>query len=396
METIDLAKIFPNLDPEADPESYPVVSKDLSPLWYSLFPKIYPESPARVVQAYKSLFQTAGPNEHESDSDLSEISESGTSGTSLSNPPTSVTSGEFNPIRGEFYSQAGLEWDTRRPSKQHNGIANTCNIDGFLTNLMIQFNRQKYDFDGLLKFTGGKGKEVEDFIRELTTIHKRHPGVKKTTVSKSIKRKWLDLTNINNLVKHDKVIDLQGDEDQHIFDQLDEVTRFYTAVRCKCIGPSFPEERHDIDIKTKSELAKALNHERSEHQIRNPEGKVRVACQICKQKPAVDSYIIPSTTWILHFAINKGRGAKLNYADFPETISMGPLTWFKSYASYWTPLGRGLKGPGHTVSLHFIKNKAYYYDDTENNGQLYYFGTGPMNKNSWLQHVVFLRKPTLK
>ena len=391
METIDLAKIFPNLDPEADPESYPVVSKDLSPFWYSLFPKIYPESPARVVQAYKSLFQTAGLTEHDTDSNFSEVSESGSSGTCFSDPPTSVTSGEFNPARGEFYSQAGLVWETRKPSKQHKGIANSCNIDGFLTNLMIQFNRQKYDFDGLLKFTEGKGKEVEDFIRDLTNTHKRHPGVKRPTVAKSIKQQWVDLTNIGKLIKNDKVIDLQGDEDHHIFDHLDEVTRFNTAVMCKCVGPASLEERHDIDIKNKTELNQALSR-----RIRNPDGEVREACQTCKQKPGVSTYVFPETTWILHFAINKGHGAKLNYADFPESVLMGPHEWFKSYASYWTPLGRGLNGPGHTVSLHFIKNKAYYYDDTQNEGQLYYFGTGPMNKRAWLQHVVYLKKPNIK
>jgi hypothetical protein len=33
----------------------------------------------------------------------------------------------------------------------------------------------------LLKHTEGKGKEVEDFIRELAGIHKHNPGVKRPT-----------------------------------------------------------------------------------------------------------------------------------------------------------------------------------------------------------------------
>jgi len=390
MEKVDLNQIFPNLDPEAEPESYPVVSKDLSPFWYSLFPKIYPESPARVVQAYKSLYQTSGPDDQDDNSTISEVSESGTSGTSCSDPPTSVTSGEFNPSRRELYPQAGLEWDTKTASKAHKAIKNSCNIDNFLTNLMIQFNRQKYNFDGLLKHTEGRGKEVEDFIREIASIHKRHPGVKRPTVSKSIKQKWVDLTGIGST--DGNVIDVQGDEDLHIFENLDDLTKFETIMAmCSCNGKPTKVERNDVNITKKMEISQALRG-----RLRIPDGSLYAKCETCGDTPAVSTYVFPDTTWILHFVLNNGHGAKLNHADFPATIPFGPHMWFKSYASFWVPAGRGLHGTGHTVSLHFIKNKAFFYDDTKNEGQLYYFGNGHMNKNAWLQHVVYFRKPDLK
>ena len=389
MEKVDLNQIFPNLDPEAEPESYPVVSKDLSPLWYSLFPNIYPESPARVIQAYKMLYQTSGPDDNDDDESISEVSESGSSGTSCSDPPTSVTSGEFNPSKRDVYSQAGLDWNTKTASKTHKAIINSCNIDNFLTNLMIQFNRQKYNFNELLKHTGGRGKEVEDFIRELASMHKRHPGVKKPTVGKSIKQRWVDLTKIGK--EGDNFIDLQGDEDIHIFNHLDDVTEYHTVMdMCNCYGPPPKVERNDINVTNKFEISQALRG-----RIRNPDGELYANCLICNQTPVVNTFVFPDTTWILHFVINNSLGAKLNHAEFPATLPFGSRTWFKSYASYWVPAGRGLKGRGHTVSLHFLKNKAYFYDDTKLEGRLYYFGSGPMNKNAWLQHVVYFRQPPI-
>ena len=351
-----------------------------------LFPKLYPKSPNNVIEAYQALFKsTGGPADPNDIDDASSVS-SATTATSHSH---STTSGEFHPQLGEFYKQKGLTWHTAKPSKGLLGILNSCNVDGFLTNLAIQFNRKKYDFKGLLRHTMGPGQHVEDLIRTITSIHKKKDGGQEV-VSRQIKQKWIDLTHIGTLQNAGKVINIAGDEDLHIFDHLDDVTRFEVLMRCKCSGPVQPEERHDINVCTNTEIDKALKG-----RIRNPEGDQYPKCETCHTKPTTVSYLIPPTTWILHFVIDNGAGKKLDHSRFPATIKPDGNEWFKSYASYWTQAGRGLQGLGHTVSLHFIKKKAYFYDDLKDNGSLYYFGEGPIQKDAYLQHVVYLRTPKL-
>jgi hypothetical protein len=389
---IDLQVFFPNLNLdnlEDDPEFYPVVLPKSRPDWYSLFPRLYPDTPTNVIEAYQSLF-TTGEGPDEGDIEILSIGRSNSTGSTASteSKPVSTTTEEFNPGPNERYKDVGLTWYTSAFKNGLKGIKNSCNIDGYVTNLAIQFSRSKYDFEVFVN-RAAQPDSVENFIIELIRLHKRHKSRKTSELSKKIKQMWVDTTKIGKLTNNGRTIDLAGSESDHIFTHFREMSQFWTEVKCKC-GTSTREKRYNINVISDKEVHLALDG-----QIRDANGDHYSTCETCTQKPKLDNITIPPGTWMLHFCIDKGEGKKVDHRKFPSTLEYDGVEFFKSYSSYWTPIGRS-NTQGHTVSLHFIKGQPYYYDDVENRGVLYHFGTGPMNKKSFLQHIVYLRRPPLR
>jgi hypothetical protein len=390
---VDLGLLFPNLDREEDPAALTVNSKQVS--WHRLFPRLFPQTPFHVEKIYRALY-TGGIDDASSESDTSgegPVSRSDSSTSTLSGSSrgtvasrgSSTTSGEFHPAVGDRYKASGLTWYTHKPSGDCAGVLNSCNIDGFITNLAIQFSRQKYDFQSLLKQTSGKSKQVEDFIRSLAKTNLLHTETKSISLCRDIKNQWISISNIGQRDQPGNVINLLGNEDENVFDHFTTVSAFHTDLKCKCPIPNRTQYT-SINVCTAREMSLALKG-----QIRGSDGLLMKACRTCKKRPVVESFWFPQTTWMLHFMVDNGAGRKLDHNTMPNNIRLGGVNWFKSYASYWTSLGRGL--PGHTVSLHFIKGKAFYYDDEKNKGVLYHFDSGKPSNSAYLQHIVYIRMP---
>jgi hypothetical protein len=265
------------------------------------------------------------------------------------------------------------------------------------TNLVLQFNRFRHNFKDLLKHTEGKGKEFENFVREAAEIHLKNVAFKTYDVNYAVKQKWCDLTQIGKLNAAGDVLDLCGTEDVNIFNHLDDVTEFKSIIECKCKSISNPgekllqhEDRHDFDIHTEREICETLRGN-----IRDPQGHPRQLCGKCNTLPFCGDYDFPETTWILHFNIGNGEGKKINHTKFPETLNLGKIEWFKSYSSFWTPVNSS-QLIGHSVSLHFIKKKPFYYDDVTGRGFLYLFDGRLLHPDAYLTHVVYIRQPPLR
>ncbi len=387
---IDLQVFFPNLSLETledDPEFHPVVIPESRPEWYSLFPRLFPDTPTNVIEAYHSLF-TTGENQDDSDFEVISRANSTESSQSSGSKPASTTTEEFNPGPNEKYKDVGINWYTTTFRNGQKGIKNSCNIDGYISNLAIQFSRSKYNFDTFINKSAHSGT-VEGFIVELLRLHKRFKSRKPTEICKKIKQMWIDITSIGKLTNNGRTIDLSGSETEHIFKHFEAMSEIWTEVTCKC-GTRTRERRYNINVISDREVHLALDG-----QIRDANGDQYLTCKTCKQKPKLDKVTVPPNTWMLHFCVDKGDGKKVDHRKFPDTLEYDGVEFFKSYSSYWTPINRSTTH-GHTVSLHFIKGQPYFYDDVSNKGQLYHFGTGPMNKKAFLQHVVYLRRPPLR
>ena len=307
-------------------------------------------------------------------------------------------------------NQRGLKWASG-PS-----VANTCNIDSFLSNFLFRIFKRK-DFVkmhlGLPDYDRGESalREIERLSlgRDITGLN--------FTADTLIKEAWIRTGMNRRIIPRGPAFDCLGLEIDHIFGNLKDSSKMALVHTCGCddkIDSSFQADNIEDMPMTPEKLGKLMT---SPYVPTDPKitrrGKKK--CSLCKEDFRFVQAVVGNCTWFLRFTPAPEASDPTRWPDVITFTNIEsprglPVSFQKEYASFGGPseLSRNpvdetgpvpedvnrlplrqrpqaptmaprnpssptrfdLSGNTHQVSFHFFDDKIFYYDGIVNDGKM--------------------------
>jgi len=278
---------------------------------------------------------------------------------------------------------------------------NTCNIDSFLTHLLIMSNG-----DPLLayKLFVTENSRIERDLAEI--INRYWSGIRNrenpVTLSNDIKGMWVRAANLPYpKPRRNSPVNLYGSEFQNVYDPLVENTLITTTIICKTnLQDLITGAQTANEIKVKNRLLPRFS---SASQIMEYLGLTSTdflvpqtvtganCCTDCANQQAseIRYSFVADTTWVLNFECPLNVFTSFDVENLPHNIYIADafrtqnnqfndlVDFGLGYLSYTTQNQLTDRNDDlyHQISFHFVNGEWFLYDDASNDGRLSYLGT---------------------
>lgn len=265
-----------------------------------------------------------------------------------------------------------------------NDYINTCNVDSFLTHLILLSScdpqlANKY-------FVTAEGNRLEEGLRQI--INRYWQGVRAgesiQSISNAIIKLWLESARLPYVQPSSgDPVNLYGSEYQNVFEPLKASSLFVQSKVCKCNnGPWRISVR--TALRNLFTSPKNISDLSGTGVIKVP---LKLLCKDCKKKPRpgqrqsqeFDYNFVADTTWFLPFECPPNVFCQFTSQSMPVSVSFpdafrpGQYVMFDlGYLAYSThsAADNAAASGYHQVSFHRINNQWFFYDDNSNDGRL--------------------------
>lgn len=278
--------------------------------------------------------------------------------------------------RGETESEwRGLSWHTP-------GVTNACNMDSFLTYVLIR-SQQQPDFarrNFLIPRNVAEGA-LAFAIRQYSNPGAGNSQEARLDMNSRIKSAWAvaNFWKYRNQLETEGRTDVIGSEAGNIGFPLRDSSVLLQTTTCQCQDADGNNELHTENLQKHSFIY-------TPEEISNlfQSGRVpgsHTVCKLCKSARVFRSLYVPDTTWYLRFELgaNERTLNQFPVSSLPETLSINELSQTDSRATF--ELGyisltnrRPNTAPAsmitHLTSLMRFGDQWWYFDDMERDGRL--------------------------
>jgi len=268
--------------------------------------------------------------------------------------------------------------------------ANTCNIDSFLTHLILL----SYGDPQLArKLFVTENSRVEGGLTEI--IDRYWSGVRNrenhVSLSNEIKGMWIKAANLPfGKRKRNQPVNMYGSEYSNVYEPLKQNTIFVTTTICQC--PSSPYR-----LTIRNQLPPTFS---TASQIHRYAGWAPITispsdrCTECQNagNTEIRYSFVADTTWVLSFECPKDVYTSFDPQNLAVELAMPDafrpaefVDFDLGYLSYSTQTPSTSSATNelyHQVSFHFIAGEWFLYDDAENDGRLRH-----MTQNAMLEMI---------
>ena len=294
-------------------------------------------------------------------------------------------------LRGGLTDVQGLVADTP-------DYTNTCNIDSFLTHLILL----SYGDPQLArKLFVHENSRIE---RGLTEIIDRYwSGVRNrenhVSLSNEIKGMWIKAANLpHGKPKRNRPVNMYGSEYSNVYEPLKQHTILVTTTVCRC--PSSPYR-----LTIRNQLPPTFSMATQIHRYAGA-APTRISpsdrCAQCQNgdNTEIRYSFVADTTWVLSFECPKDVYTSFDPQNLAVELAMPDafrpaefVDFDLGYLSYstQTPSTSGATNDlFHQVSFHFIGGQWFFYDGDSNDGHLRYMTQNAMIEMIQREQLSFL------
>lgn len=254
---------------------------------------------------------------------------------------------------------------------------NTCNIDSFLTHLILLSNG---DPQFARKMFVAENSPIERGLTEL--LDRYWSGVRNrenhVSLSNEIKGMWIKAANLPySKPKRNRPVNLYGSEYSNVYEPLRQNTMLVTTTICQCKSST-----HRVTIRNK--LPPTFSNAQQIHAYAGPLPYTispSDRCSDCKDgdNTEIRYSFVSDTTWILSFECPRDVFTPFDpetlarELTIPDAFRPGESVDFTlGYLAYSNQASSSQSSNEvfHQVSFHMIAGEWFFFDDTENEGQL--------------------------
>jgi len=260
------------------------------------------------------------------------------------------------------------------------GYTGSCNIDSFLTHLIVLSN---LDPQLSRKYFFTQNSRLENGLRNILERYwsGRQAGESINSISDDIKGMWIKTANLPyRRVRRNEPIDMYGSEYSNIFEPLQQHSILASVLVCKC-----PESK-TFKISVRNALRNRFCKSEDITKYSSHSGQKllkRDLCEKCSENNGAEylHYFTADTTWFLAFECPADVYTTIDISRLPIVLRIpdafrpgGSVDFQLGYLAYSTEHSAEVSQNAatstfHQVSFHWIHNEWFYYDDTEG-GQL--------------------------
>ena len=268
----------------------------------------------------------------------------------------------------------GLSWHT--PT-----VENACNMDSFLTYVLIRSTQQP-DFAEryfLIPRNVAEGA-LRLAIREYNDRRSKSSDAARMNMNSKIKTAWAVANFWKYREQLDKIqkIDVIGSETGNIAFPMQDSSVLLRTTVCQCQEEGGQNELFTENLQS---LNNVWTPGRIQSLVQNGEVREEKICKVCKSARAFRSLYVPDTTWYLHFDLDvtERHLNQFPLADLPQTLTFNELSRPDSRATFELgyvsltnrlPQGASRNMITHQTSLMRFGNQWFHYNDMERDGRL--------------------------
>ena len=275
--------------------------------------------------------------------------------------------------RGETESEwRGLSWHTP-------AVTNGCNIDSFLTYVLLRSNLQpqfarRYFLIPRNVAEGALALAIRDYTQAGESQDAR------MDMNSKIKSAWAvaNFWNYRNEFETTGRTDVLGGEDNNIGIPMRDSSVLLRSTFCQCQDADGSNELHTENVQS---LDKAWTPEQIRNLFQTGETPSPNRCKLCKSARAFRSLYVPDTTWYLRFDVLVQERALNQFpvSTLPETLSINELSQPDSQATFelgYISLTNRQPNTAqrsmitHQTSLMRFGDQWWYFDDMVRDGRL--------------------------
>ena len=257
---------------------------------------------------------------------------------------------------------------------------NSCNIDSFLTHLILLSNGEPQLSRKLFVTHNSR---IENSLRNI--INRYWSGIRAgeplRRISNDIKGMWIKAADLPYAVRPRQPVNMYGSEYKNVYEPLKQNTMLVSVTICQCKkGPYRVSVRNNLP-NIFSTSRQVNNYALTE--ARPPQVPPSNRCKQCQREEGATEYrfsFVSDTTWALSFecpptVYTPFRPENLNpVISIADAFRPGEFVDFHlGYLAYSTQTQSATGAAGnvfHQVSFHYTGNEWYFYDDRANEGRL--------------------------